>query len=146
MPMGKQKHFSRAFTVEDSTLFCFFSLFACSQFSFFGLCVQYLFKVGTIAILLLKPVCLWVNKSIFPEHAQWKIILFFGLFLCAQFSFFGLCVQYLFGVGTIAILLLEPVCRWVNKSIFPEHAHWEIIPFLVSLFFWFVHQNPLPCP
>ena len=25
--MGKQKHFSRAFTVEDSTLFCFFSLF-----------------------------------------------------------------------------------------------------------------------
>ena len=82
--MGKQKHFSRACRVEDSTLFCFFSLFACSQFSFFGLCVQYLFKVGTIAILLLKPVCLWVNKSIFPEH--WEIIPFlfhgsFGLFI-----------------------------------------------------------------
>ena len=93
VPMGKQNHFSRACTVEDSTLFCFFSLF-----------------------------------------------------VCLQFSFFGLCVQHLFRVGTIAILLLEPVCRWVNKSILPEHAHWEIIPFLVSLFFWFVHQNPLPCP
>ena len=138
---------SRACTVEDSTLFCFFGLFDCSQFSFFGLCVQYLFRVGMIAILLLEPVCRWVNKSIFLEHAQWEILpFFFGLFACLQFSLFGLCVQCLFRVGTIASLLLEPVCRWVNKSVFPEHAHWEIIPFFVSLFFWFVHQNPLPCP
>ena len=93
VPMGKQKHFSRACTVEDSTFFCFF-----------------------------------------------------GLFVCSKFSFFGLCVQYLFGVGTTAILLLEPVCRWVNKTHFPEHAQWEILPFFVSLFFLLVHQNLLPCP
>ena len=65
VPMGKQNHFSRACTVEDSTFF-----------SFFGLFVQYLFRVGTIAILLLEPVCRWVNKTIFPEHAQWKILPF----------------------------------------------------------------------
>ena len=86
VPMGKQKHFSRACTVEDSTLFCFFGLFDCSQFSFFGLCVQYLFRVGMIAILLLEPECLWVHKSIFLEHAQWEILPFLFLWSFCLFT------------------------------------------------------------
>ena len=48
----------------------------------------------------------------------------------SKFDFFCLFVQYLFGVGMIAILLLEPVYPWVNKTHFQEHAQWEILSFL----------------
>ena len=95
VPMGKQKHFSRACTVEDST---FFSL----VFLFVHNLVSFAFVFNIYSELARLPFCYWSQCTV-P--------------LGKEKHFYRACT-----------------------------VQWEILPFFVSLFFWFVHQNPLPCP